>query len=179
MAGTGMRMRLHRGILIYILSFALHATAGGAHSVTSSFSLLSPLPLSVQCCFRQTCQRGACLSEICRKAWDTLRRSQQHCKKGVRGCSNPSLGHTLKHCLPTTKPTTLIYVYTTYTYMYENLCLAIRLNSYENPRYLRKPTKTVRKPYENREGLIQGILLGSLLKPLDKPYENRNFFCDK
>ena len=44
MAGTGMRMRLHRGILIYILSFALHATAGGAHSVTSSFSLLSPPP---------------------------------------------------------------------------------------------------------------------------------------
>ena len=44
MAGTGMRMRLHRGILIYILSFALHATAGGAHSVTASFSLLSPPP---------------------------------------------------------------------------------------------------------------------------------------
>ena len=39
-----MRMRLHRGILIYILSFALHATAGGAHSVTASFSLLSPPP---------------------------------------------------------------------------------------------------------------------------------------
>ena len=153
MAGTGMRMRLHRGILIYILSFALHATAGGAHSVTASFSLLSPPP-PVCAILLQADMSKRHLSF--RNLPQGLGHYGDLSNIVRRGCGAAviHLSDTHKHCLPTTTPTTLIYVYTTYTYMYENLCLAIRLNSYENPRYLRKPTKTVRKPYENREGLI-------------------------
>ena len=153
MAGTGMRMRLHRGILIYILSFALHATAGGAHSVTASFSLLSPPPpvcamlLQADMSKRHLSFRN--LPQGLGHYGDLSNIVRRGCGAAVIHLSDT---HTSIVCRQQHRR--LRYVYTTYTYMYENLCLAIRLNSYENPRYLRKPTKTVRKPCENREGLI-------------------------
>ena len=119
MAGTAMRMRLHRGILIYRLSFALHATAGGAHSVTASFSLLSPPP------------------PVCAMLL------QADISK--RNVSFQNLPQSFGHYGDLTNIVRMGCGDTTYTYMYENLCLAICLQDIPSKTHENR-TKTVRKP---------------------------------
>ena len=153
MAGTGMRMRLHRGILIYILSFALHATAGGAHSVTASFSLLSPPPpvcamlLQADMSKRQLSFRN--LPQGLGHYGDLSNIVRRGCGAAVIHLSDT---HSSIVCRQQNRR--LSYTYTRHTPICMKICVQRSVciptkthDTYENPR----------KPYENRAKTVKAL----------------------